>query len=252
MAAESCPRPARWPPIDYTADLTAPLLGLFGNDDTHPSPEQVDLHEAELKRHGKDYEFHRYDGAGARLLLLPHPDVPARARDGRLGEGLQLLPPPPGLRGVAPAGRCGWRPSLIRAARVSGGISVEAGLAEQGSHPGGDGEQPGGGLVLRPGLAGVRAGLGEVAGHARRHLLVQFQGALADLGVGGEFLDDDLANRGGLAEHGGQVPPQRGDGLAQAVIRVGGRGRAGSRPSSRLAWSSRITASSSSIFVLKW
>lgn len=51
-------------PIDYTADLSAPILGLFGNDDSSPSPEQVDLHEAELKKHGKDYEFHRYDGAG--------------------------------------------------------------------------------------------------------------------------------------------------------------------------------------------
>jgi carboxymethylenebutenolidase len=50
-------------PIDYTADLAAPLLGLFGNDDQHPSPEQVDVHEAELKRLGKTYEFHRYDGA---------------------------------------------------------------------------------------------------------------------------------------------------------------------------------------------
>jgi len=51
-------------PIDYTADLAAPLLGVFGNDDSHPSPAQVDLHEEELKRHGKAYEFHRYDGAG--------------------------------------------------------------------------------------------------------------------------------------------------------------------------------------------
>jgi carboxymethylenebutenolidase len=50
-------------PIGYTAGLSAPLLGLFGNDDRHPTPEQVDLHEAELKRHGKTYEFHRYDGA---------------------------------------------------------------------------------------------------------------------------------------------------------------------------------------------
>jgi carboxymethylenebutenolidase len=50
--------------IDYTAGLSAPLLGLFGNDDRNPSPAQVDQHEAELKRHGKDYEFHRYDGAG--------------------------------------------------------------------------------------------------------------------------------------------------------------------------------------------
>jgi pimeloyl-ACP methyl ester carboxylesterase len=50
--------------IDYTAQLAAPLLGLFGNDDTHPSPAQVDQHEAELKLHGKAYESHRCDGAG--------------------------------------------------------------------------------------------------------------------------------------------------------------------------------------------
>ena len=51
-------------PIDYTERLSVPLLGLFGNDDQSPSPEQVDQHEAELKKHGKTYEFHRYDGAG--------------------------------------------------------------------------------------------------------------------------------------------------------------------------------------------
>lgn len=51
-------------PIDYTKDLNAPLLGLFGNEDQSPTPEQVDQHEAALKEHGKNYEFHRYDGAG--------------------------------------------------------------------------------------------------------------------------------------------------------------------------------------------
>ena len=51
-------------PIDYTADLDAPLLGLFGNDDQSPTPAQVDAHQAELERHGKMFEFHRYDGAG--------------------------------------------------------------------------------------------------------------------------------------------------------------------------------------------
>ena len=51
-------------PIDMTKDLSCPLLGLFGNDDRSPSPEQVNQHEAELKKHGKNYEFHRYDGAG--------------------------------------------------------------------------------------------------------------------------------------------------------------------------------------------
>ncbi|NWG06825.1 MAG: dienelactone hydrolase family protein [Chloroflexi bacterium] len=52
------------PPIDYTKDLSCPILGLFGNDDSSPTPEQVNQHEAELKRHGKTYEFHRYNGAG--------------------------------------------------------------------------------------------------------------------------------------------------------------------------------------------
>lgn len=51
-------------PIDYAADLEAPLLGIFGNDDKSPSPEAVDTHEAELTRLGKTFEFHRYDGAG--------------------------------------------------------------------------------------------------------------------------------------------------------------------------------------------
>ncbi len=51
-------------PIDLTPDLACPVLGLFGNEDRSPSPEQVDQHEAELRRLGKTYEFHRYEGAG--------------------------------------------------------------------------------------------------------------------------------------------------------------------------------------------
>jgi len=51
-------------PIDYTKELSCPILGIFGNEDRNPSPEHVDQLEAELKKHDKDYEFHRYDGAG--------------------------------------------------------------------------------------------------------------------------------------------------------------------------------------------
>ena len=70
-------------PIDYTADLEAPLLGLFGNDDAHPSPAQVDLHEAELSRYGKDYEFYRYDGAGHGFFYYHTPMYrPEAAMDG--------------------------------------------------------------------------------------------------------------------------------------------------------------------------
>ena len=50
-------------PLSETANLNCPLAGYFGNDDYNPTPEAVDVHEAELKRLGKSYEFHRYEGA---------------------------------------------------------------------------------------------------------------------------------------------------------------------------------------------
>jgi carboxymethylenebutenolidase len=51
-------------PIDYTKDLSCPLLGLFGEEDRSPTKEQVAMHEEELKKNGKDYEFHMYPNAG--------------------------------------------------------------------------------------------------------------------------------------------------------------------------------------------
>ena len=51
-------------PIEYTKDLSCPILGLFGEEDKSPTPEQVALHEAELKKHNKVYEFHIYPKAG--------------------------------------------------------------------------------------------------------------------------------------------------------------------------------------------
>ena len=51
-------------PINRAENLNCPLLGIFGNDDMHPAPAEVDELEAKLKELGKDYEFHRYDGAG--------------------------------------------------------------------------------------------------------------------------------------------------------------------------------------------
>ena len=51
-------------PIDLTEKLRCPLLGLFGNDDENPNRDQVNRTEAVLKKLGKTYEFHRYDGAG--------------------------------------------------------------------------------------------------------------------------------------------------------------------------------------------
>lgn len=51
-------------PIDYAKDLSCPLLGLFGEEDQNPTPQQVGLLEQELKRYGKAYEFHMYPKAG--------------------------------------------------------------------------------------------------------------------------------------------------------------------------------------------
>lgn len=69
-------------PIDLTKDVSAPVLGIFGNDDKSPTPEQVDQHEAELKKHGKSYEFHRYDGAGHGFFYYHRPAYrPEQATD---------------------------------------------------------------------------------------------------------------------------------------------------------------------------
>jgi carboxymethylenebutenolidase len=71
--ADDRPEKQPVPPIDFTKDLSCPLLGLFGNEDRAPSPEQVDMHEDELKKHGKDYEFHRYDDAGHGFFYYHRP-----------------------------------------------------------------------------------------------------------------------------------------------------------------------------------
>jgi carboxymethylenebutenolidase len=60
-------------PIDYAKNLSCPLLGLFGNDDQNPTPDKVNALETELKTLGKDYEFHRYDGAGHGIFYYHRP-----------------------------------------------------------------------------------------------------------------------------------------------------------------------------------
>ena len=51
-------------PLDMTEAMNCPLLGLFGADDTSPSPDHVQTTEQELRRLGKTYEFHTYENAG--------------------------------------------------------------------------------------------------------------------------------------------------------------------------------------------
>jgi carboxymethylenebutenolidase len=51
-------------PFDRTKDINCPVIGFYGNEDTNPSPDDVNKIDAELTRLGKPHEFHRYNGAG--------------------------------------------------------------------------------------------------------------------------------------------------------------------------------------------
>ena len=71
------------PIVHLTAQLSCPLLGLFGGEDQHPSPEQVAELEEALKTHGKTYEFHSYAGAGHAFFAVDRPSYrPEAATDG--------------------------------------------------------------------------------------------------------------------------------------------------------------------------
>jgi carboxymethylenebutenolidase len=53
--------------------LRCPVLGLFGADDTDPSPAEVDTLAALLRRHDKEYEFHVHDHAGHAFFATERP-----------------------------------------------------------------------------------------------------------------------------------------------------------------------------------
>ena len=70
-------------PIDYTKDLQCPLLGLFGVEDTRPSPADTVVTEQALQKHGKTYEFHTYENAGHAFFAVDRPNYrQAAAIDG--------------------------------------------------------------------------------------------------------------------------------------------------------------------------
>lgn len=69
--------------IHRAHDMSAPLLGLFGNDDANPDVEQVNRLDAVLTELGKEHEFHRYDGAGHAFFSNDKPNYrPEQAVDG--------------------------------------------------------------------------------------------------------------------------------------------------------------------------
>jgi carboxymethylenebutenolidase len=66
-------------PIDFTKDLQCPLLGLFGIEDTRPSPDDAKKTEEALKKAGKTYEFHTYENAGHAFFAVDRPQYRVHA-----------------------------------------------------------------------------------------------------------------------------------------------------------------------------
>jgi carboxymethylenebutenolidase len=61
------------PIVDKTPSLSCPLLGLFGEEDSYPSPDQVAELEGALKANGKTYEFHSYPNTGHAFFAVNRP-----------------------------------------------------------------------------------------------------------------------------------------------------------------------------------
>ncbi|MGH3669994.1 MAG: dienelactone hydrolase family protein [Pseudonocardiaceae bacterium] len=62
------------PIIGLAPQLSCPLLGIFGVEDTNPAPEETATLSAELDRLGKPHEFHTYDGAGHAFMAVDRPN----------------------------------------------------------------------------------------------------------------------------------------------------------------------------------
>jgi carboxymethylenebutenolidase len=69
--------------IGEAGSLSAPLLGLFGAEDTYPSPEQNDALAEALKAAGKDFTFKTFEGAGHAFFAVDRPSYrPESATEG--------------------------------------------------------------------------------------------------------------------------------------------------------------------------
>lgn len=76
--------PEGWPlkigPLyDDLPNLSCPLLGLFGNDDSYPSPDHVRELTALMDEYGKSFEHTSYDGAGHAFFSVDRPSYRVEA-----------------------------------------------------------------------------------------------------------------------------------------------------------------------------
>jgi carboxymethylenebutenolidase len=66
-------------PFALTPQIHCPVLGLFGSEDTNPSPEDVRQLDAALTAAGKVHEFHIFPGAGHAFMTEGSPRYHAEA-----------------------------------------------------------------------------------------------------------------------------------------------------------------------------
>ena len=78
-------------PFDRTESIACPLLGLFGEQDTNPSPADVAKLDAELTRLGKQHEFHTFAGAGHAFMSAARPGYRQDVAEDAWGECLGWL-----------------------------------------------------------------------------------------------------------------------------------------------------------------
>jgi carboxymethylenebutenolidase len=70
--------PGTPPAIDRATDIKCPVIGFFGNEDTNPTPAEVDDYDKALTAAGVEHTFHRYDGAGHGFQTF---SIPERYRE---------------------------------------------------------------------------------------------------------------------------------------------------------------------------
>ena len=80
-------------PFDRSERIACPILGLFGEQDTNPSPADVAKLDAELTKLGKPHDFHSYAGVGHAFMVSTRPGYRQDVADEAWGECMAWLRP---------------------------------------------------------------------------------------------------------------------------------------------------------------